>query len=157
MLKPLTKPFSVPPYIQEKTDKELVHFSWSITKTSNISMEHRKYGLFGTTEGRDITLYHSWLRGWRLPHGQMGHSGSGRHYRARRADASWEESDAGRLYLLLDLHSLHGLVPLGHRIWADFQYKKQSQTLTNYEFLVDCNQAALVPILGKTCQLWTGI
>ena len=50
--------------------KELVNFSWSITKTSNISMEQRKYRVFGTTEGGGNTFHHVRLRGQSLPQGQ---------------------------------------------------------------------------------------
>lgn len=58
-----TKPYSAPPYIQEKTDKRVSSFlSESITKTSYISMEHREYGMFGATEGGDVTLFHIGFR-----------------------------------------------------------------------------------------------
>lgn len=62
-----TKPNSAPPYIQEKTDK-IVHFSWSITKTSYVCDGAQKtcwdYG-----EEREVTLLHNRLRGQRLQQG----------------------------------------------------------------------------------------
>lgn len=66
-----TKPYSAPPYVQEKTDKELVHFSWSIIKNLKHLYEAQKIWCvwdYGKRGGH--TLNHIGLRGQRLPHGQ---------------------------------------------------------------------------------------
>lgn len=79
----------------KRLEKELVHFSWSIIKTSYISMEHREYGTFGATVGGDITLLHIGLRGQRLPHSSKRDFLEARtHNEARRVNVSVEKSDA---------------------------------------------------------------
>lgn len=75
--------------------KELVHFSWSITKTVYISMEHSKYGVFGATEGgmshfftsgSEVRDHHNFL-------------GSRKHYGATRANVSKQKSNAECLWV----------------------------------------------------------
>lgn len=101
--------------------KELVHFSWSITKTSYISMEHRKYGTFGATEGGDVTLLHIGFRDYHgVKTGLSGGRGRGNTmeqdvlmlaYRSQMLNVF------GGLDLSVDLHGMHGIVSLAHK-WA---------------------------------------
>lgn len=85
-------------------------------------MEHRKYGVFGATEGGDVTLLHIGLRGQRLPQGQNGtFLGAMKHYGARRANVSVYKSDAERLWgldLSVALQGMRGIVFLAHKRWA---------------------------------------
>lgn len=70
-----TKPYSLPPYTQETTDKRVSSFL--LQKTSYISMKHRKSGMFGARERRDVTHLHIGLRGQRSPQGRDGaHNGA---------------------------------------------------------------------------------
>lgn len=56
-----TKPNSAPPYIQEKTDKIVSLFLLEYYKNL-IHWYGAQKMLFGTTEGKDVTLLHNGLR-----------------------------------------------------------------------------------------------
>ncbi len=68
-----TKPYSAPPYIQEKTDKRVSSFLLGVLqKPHTFLWSTENHGAFGVTEGEDVTLLHIGLRGQRLPQGQNG-------------------------------------------------------------------------------------
>lgn len=74
--------------------KELVHFSWSITKkTSYIPMKHRTHGVFGATEGTG--RHTSSHRAQRSPQGR-----DGAHYGAGCANVSVYRTGAGCLWVV---------------------------------------------------------
>lgn len=79
--------------------------------------------VFGATGGRDVTL-HIGLRGQRLPQGQNGPFWGGRNtmerdvlmlaYRSRMLNVL-----SFFLYLSVNLKSMHGVVSLAHKWWAE--------------------------------------
>lgn len=88
--------------------KELVHFSWRITKT--FLMEHRKYGVFRSYRGRGTShFFTSEVRDYHKVKEGRGNT--------MERDVSVARSDAERLWggLYLDLQGMRGIVSLAHK------------------------------------------
>lgn len=82
-----TKPYSAPPYIQEKTDKRVSSFLLEYYKNLiHFYGAQKIWCVFGATEGGDVTLLHIGLRDYHEVNGTFWEARE--HYGVGRANVS---------------------------------------------------------------------